>query len=412
MPTKPKISPFLVAVAAMAAACGGNHPLDGDVSGTAGHNGTGQTGGSSATAAGGTSGSAPGLAGTSGAAGAQPATLPISGQDAVTRIAALLWMEAPDAALLSQASALQTRDDLAGLVGEMLADARAAVGVGAFYRQWLNLDAIVTTAKDPSLFPAYTPALQADMAAETEAFAVNVTLTMNGTYQTLMTAPFSFINARLADIYGVAGVTGDALQQVMLDPTERAGLLTQPGLQALGAFATRNSPSHRGTYIEGRILCAVIPSAPPDVPPLVAQPGMTLRSALAQELDSPVCPACHATIDPPGLAFEAFDAIGRFRTTDNGAPVDVSGLHFPDGTSFAGPVGLANVLASLPAAQQCMAEQWLAFALATTPQSLPNDAAAPAQQAFASSGFNLKALIVAVLTSDTFLVPPPPLRTH
>jgi hypothetical protein len=410
MSTKAASSSFLIAVVAAAAAgCGGNRPLDGAVSGTAGESTTGQAGepgGSSATGTGGAGGVATSHAGTSGAAGAQPATtLPISGEDAVTRLAALLWLQLPDGALLSKASALRTTADLAGLVGEMLTDARASVGVGAFYRQWLNLDSIVTTDKDTSLFPAYTPELQIDMATETETFAVNVTLTMNGTYQTLMTAPFSFINARLADIYGVAGITGDALQQVMLDPTERAGLLTQPGLQALGSLPTRNSPSHRGAYTEARFLCAEIPAAPLGVPPLVAQPGMTLRSALAQEVAPTACATCHAFFDPPGLAFEELDAIGRLRTTDNGAPVDVSGLMLVDGTTFAGPVGLANVLASSPVAWQCIAEQWLAFALATTPQSVPATTLTTVQQAFASSGFNLKALIVAVLTSDAFLAP-------
>ena len=380
MSKKAASSPFLIAVvAATAAACGGNRPLDGAVSGMAGESTTGRAGepgGSSATGTGGSGGVATSHAGTSGTAGAPPATLPISGQDAVTRIAALLWAEAPDAALLSKASALRTKDDLAGVVGEMLTDARAVVGVGAFYRQWLNLDAIRTTAKDTSIFPAYTPELQADMANETETFAVNVTLTLNGTYQTLMTAPFSFINARLADIYGVAGVTGDALQQLMLDPSERAGLLTQPGLQVLGAFATRNSPSHRGAYIESRFLCAEIPSAPPNVPPLVAQPGMTLRSALAQEVGAPACASCHATFDPPGLAFETFDAIGRFRTTDNGAPVGnhlkgsrsahLSRLrHVRDFLRAYRALADLNSRASVMA-QQCMVEQWLAFVLGVT----------------------------------------------
>ena len=124
----------------------------------------------------------------------------------------------------------------------------------------------MTLEKDATLFPAFTPALQASMAAETATYGVSLTLTFAGSFQTLMTSTFSFINAGLADIYGVSGVTGDDLRLVSLPPLERAGLLTQPALQALGSFPTRNSPAHRGAYIEQRFFCAQIPSAPRRAP--------------------------------------------------------------------------------------------------------------------------------------------------
>src|SRR4051812_29422694 len=189
--------------------------------------------------------------------------LPISGNDALTRVATTLWNSPPDAALLSQASQIRTVGDLHGIIQQMLADPRASAGVGAFYRWWLNLPALAQLSKDTSVFPAYTPELQNDMALETETFGVNVTLAMNGSYRALLTAGFSFINARLADIYGVTGVSGDTLQQITLPAGQRAGLLTQPALQALGSVATRNSPPHRGDYVEARFLCQQVGPPPP-----------------------------------------------------------------------------------------------------------------------------------------------------
>jgi hypothetical protein len=420
-------------------ACASNHPLGAGgaagagATGTAGASATGTAGVDAAGATGtGTTGiagaTATGTAGAQGAAGtgtagATPTPLPISGVDAINRIAGVLWRASPDSATLARAHAgeFTTVAQLASAVRDMLDDPQAVAGVGAFYRWWLDLDDITMTSKSTQVFPDYTANLPADMANETETFGVNVTLAMNGTFGTLMTAPFSFINADLADLYGVSGVTGDDLRPVALDPTQRAGLLTQPGLQVLGSYADRNSPSGRGVRIFRQILCESVPPNPPDTPPLVPAPGVTLRATLDAEVSNAVCEACHSVLDPPGLAFETYDAIGRWRTTDNGAPVDVSGLvlridpNSSTTTNFSGPIELASLIASSVTAQQCMTEQWLEFALGVPSSTslsygsspLAPETWMPSFEAFVSSGLNLKELIVSVLTSDTFLAPQP-----
>ncbi|HEX4406968.1 MAG TPA: DUF1588 domain-containing protein, partial [Polyangia bacterium] len=376
---RPVLLPILLMGAAAFGACASNNPLLGvGAAGTTGTQGTagagepGNAGAHGTAGAQGTAGAAgtagahgtAGAQGTAGAGGAAPTPLRISGVDAINRITGVLWRSNPDSDTLARAQAgqLTTVPQLAATVRSMLADPRAASGVGAFYRWWLNLDALLTR-------DGLSANTQADMANETETFGVNVTLAMNGTYGMLMTAPFSFINADLANIYDVTGVVGDDLRQVTLDPSQRAGLLTQPGLQALGSFLPRNSPSHRGTIILEQILCQSVPAEPPNVPALVAPPGVTLRAALAAEVSSPVCQACHGFVDPPGLAFETFDDIGRFRTNDNGAPVDVSGLAIRLDSSgsppvnFSGPIELAKIISASVSAQQCMAKQWVAFVL-------------------------------------------------
>jgi hypothetical protein len=337
--------------------------------------------------------------------------LKITGTQALTRMAGVIWNGPPDADLLSQDSAghFTTVEDLYGPARQMLADPRATVGVGAFYRWWLDLPAIATLTKDQVLFPEFNPDLAADMAREPETFGVNVTLPMNGTYRQLMTAPFSFINAPLAAIYGVAGVTGTDLRMVALDAQKRAGLLTQPGLLALTSSSTRNTVPGRGTYVSNRILCLQIPAPPANVPPIHAPtPGLTTREALAEHRANPACAACHVAIDPLGLAYETFDPIGHGRTLDNGATVDVSGLSVPSvsmGAVFNGPVELANNIAGDDGAQHCMTRQWLAFALGRQLISGDDRSITQAHSAFRFASFNLKELIANIVLTDAFLAP-------
>jgi len=340
--------------------------------------------------------------------------LPIPAQDALTRMAALIWKAPPDADLLSQAAAghFVTIEDLYGPARQMLADPRATNGVGDFYNWWLHLPAIDELSKDAALFPTFNSQLASDMHNEVLTFALNVTLAMNGTYQTLIKAPFTFINARLADIYGIGGITGDSLQQVSLNPAQRAGLLTMPGMQALTSTNTRNGPSAHGRDVVQEFLCSAIPPPPANVPP-ISMPipaGTTLRHWLEEtHASNPACAACHHLIDPYGFAFETFDAIGRARTTDNGAPVDVTNLQLgsddPPVTINGGAVELARLWSGETKAQECMTRQWLAYALGTDPYGVAANTVAQAQQPFVASGFNLKELIAAVVLTDAFLRP-------
>ena len=422
-----KSTPSLFVLSLFAAgACGGSRLLVGmDPAGNGGSQGSAGTSvtGSAGTSPGqtGNAGAAPGLTGSAGTAGATSIgshpinpPLPISGLQAITRIAQVLWSASPDGDVLvaAQQGQFMTASDLVAPIHTMLADARAATGVGKFYRWWLNLDAIATTMKDPLLFPAYTPALQADLSTETEMYAVDMTLTKNGTYKMLMTSATTFVDARTSDLYGTMIVDSDPEDFVplTLDPTQRAGLLTQPALQVLGSVATRNSPPNRGTYVVDRFLCRALPSSPPGLPAFQQSPGTTLRQSLADAFESSAaCGACHLLIDGPGLAFETFDAIGRFRTTDNGLPVDVSGLElYADGApsepkSFSGPIQLAADLAASTQAQQCMAQQWLAYVTGMTTDQITDADVGPVFATFGAAGLNLQELIVAVLTSDLFL---------
>jgi hypothetical protein len=340
-----------------------------------------------------------------------PAPLRISGSDAVERFADVLWREQPDPAVLAAAAPLKTTQDLEPIVRQMLADPRASEGVGAFFRWWLGLDGLATLQKDPTLFPEFTPALAADMANETASFGTFVTMDPNGSFETLLTAPFSLIDARLAAIYGLDGVAGDSLRRVDLPAGQRAGLLTQPALQALGSFATRNSPSHRGIFVDQKFFCMSVPEEPANTPGLPPPaPGQSVRQALNLATQSAVCKACHAAIDPIGYVFEGFDAIGRARATDNGVPVDATSTVFLTGRADSpwpiyAPADLAFRMAGDDGAQDCYAQQWLTFALGRDLRNAEQPSLAQVQDRFKTSGLDLRTLIVAVLLSDTFLAP-------
>lgn len=340
------------------------------------------------------------------------APLAISAREAVTRVAQVLWESPPDSAWLALADSgrVTTDVDVREIARTMLADPRAAVGVGHFYRWWLELDRAASAFKEPAYFPQFSAATGALMGAETEALAVDVTLGGEGRFETLMRASYSFLNETLAGLYGVPGVVGSDLRKVDLDPTQRAGIFTQ--LSVLTSNSGGNSwtsPSRRGLFVSRKMLCLdFIP--PPDTAPAVmpnVQPPLTNRQRIELTVNpSAACAACHRLFDPLGFAFEKFDSIGRTRLTDSGMPIDTTGhIVTPAGDdfSFDGPIQLAAVLAGLPTAHRCMSRQWLAYVLGRTLSVADDPEVTAVHERFAGGALNLRTLIAAAVSSSVFL---------
>jgi hypothetical protein len=334
----------------------------------------------------------------------------ISSDEIARRLAKLIWDTMPDAALLAQAAMIKTRDDVGKLAQQMLNDPRARLGVGAFYRQWLGLDRVPAVLKDPAAFPQWTAAVSADGARETEMFAVDVTLDTSGTFLTLMTGPFSYLNERLAPLYGISGITGPDLRKVDLTGKQRGGLLTQPALLAMSGLA-RPSPTLRGQYIREHFFCfeglnSPPPPAPNLPPPLPA--NATFRQKLEGTLAANNCQGgCHVLMDPLGYAYDGFDAIGRARTTDNGSPVDLTGTvkNGAADIAFNGPIELGKVLADHDDVQRCLVRQWASYAVGRILKSSELSVVESLRLAFKNGGGNLRALIVSVAQSPVVLTP-------
>jgi hypothetical protein len=182
----------------------------------------------------------------------------------------------------------------------------------------------------------------------------------------ILTADFTYLNGRLATHYGIAGPTGTDFMRVNLAGTSRQGILTQGSILTLTSYPNRTSPVARGVWVLSRLLCSA-PSPPPaNVPKLPetppgATPDMTMRERLSVHRQLPQCGACHDTIDPIGLGLESFDGIGRYRTMEAGKPIDLAGK-LPDGTAFAGPAELADILKQPDRGfQACLTHQMLTF---------------------------------------------------
>jgi hypothetical protein len=380
---------------------GGNGAAGANTTGTAGANGAPGVGASGA-------GGATGPSNPDGTAGASGAGVAISNAELARRLASFLWAAPPDAALLNRIalSAPQTRQDVDFIAATMLKDPRARDGATVFFRKWLGLDQFATVTKDPTLFPEFTPTLRDDMIGEALQFALYVTFDGDGRFPTLFTAEFSFLDAPLAAIYGVEGVTGSTRVMTMLDPDQRSGVLTLPAV--LGNVYNSDLPpvTARGRFLALILEGAFLPG-PPGVPMVPPSPNETTRAWLADEIQAATCAACHATLDPIGFAFLNYDALGRFSTTERGMPVDDTGSWTPQSAGgqpmpFNGARGLADILASSTDARDGFVSQWVALAVGNV-----NDATSlqQATDAFVANNLDIQALIAAVTTTDAFLAP-------
>jgi hypothetical protein len=246
----------------------------------------------------------------------------------------------------------------------MLRDPRSASLVDRFFALWLPLDRVKNARPDPSLFPQTDADLLQAMTTETRLF-LESQLRDDRDVVELWTANYTYVNARLARLYGLPGITSQDFQRVNWPDDRRAGILGQAGILVALSRPTRTSPTTRGRFVLSRFFGVDSPSPPANVPMLSESPAVpgTMRDRILAHKVNPSCGSCHAMFDPLGLALENFDATGCWRTTDGGAPIDASGT-FIDGTSFDGPAGLrAGLLKYREAYYTSLTEQLLAYAL-------------------------------------------------
>ncbi len=298
------------------------------------------------------------------------ALVPLNSFEIASRLSYLLWNTTPDAALLDLAEAgkLGTADEVKAQAVKMLDDVRAHQVVDDFHYQWLDLDKYNNLTRDPTLFPLFTAAVEPMMQQETLRFVSHVVFDQKAPFATLFTAPYTFVNLELAALYKLTGTyTTAAYTRVELDPTQRAGLLTQTGFLATHAYSQSDSPIHRGVFMIRRILCLPLGDPPGNadlkLPPIVGDIKTTRQQVNVHTSPAP-CSGCHARINAMGFAFENYDAVGQYRTQDNGVPVDSSGSISLGGQErrFANAVDFAKIVAASDEARGCYARNWLRYA--------------------------------------------------
>jgi hypothetical protein len=285
-----------------------------------------------------------------------------------SRLSFFLWSSLPDDQLLTLASQgkLSNPVVLDQQVMRMLADARSQALVANFAEQWLHLRNLKSSAPDLEAFPDFDDNLRQAMKEETSLFFDSV-VREDRSVVDLLNADYTFINERLARHYGIPDIYGSQFRRVKVTSEARRGLLGQASLLTVTSYPNRTSPVERGKWVLTNLLGVPPQPPPPNIPSLdtTSTDGrvLSLRERMEKHRANPTCAGCHKVMDPIGFALESYDGIGRWRKTEDGAPIDTSGTLF-NGATIDGVVGLRrNIVAHPEIFVGVMTEKMLTYAL-------------------------------------------------
>ncbi len=295
--------------------------------------------------------------------------IPLDGYERASRLSYFFWGTMPDDALFDAARAgtLDSIDGVRTQAQRLVADARARDTLIHFFEKVLEVEKYDTISPSSTAFPDVSGDLSDSARGETAHFLGSVLYDGYGSIRDLLTSTTTYVDDELADIYGLDGTFDDTFVQVELDPTQRAGVLTQVGFLATNSTSVDPDPIHRGVFVAKRFNCIKI-SAPPDtIPPLPSPNGQSNRQLVTEhtEAEGTSCRNCHTPlINPFGFAYEHYDAIGAYRTEDRSHPVDASAEVLVDDvpTPVDDAVQLASVLAESQGVHECLSGHLIAFA--------------------------------------------------
>lgn len=350
-----------------------------------------------------------------------------------SRLSFFLWASLPDDELLDLASQGKLSDPatLQAQASRLLADPRSSALIERFFAQYLGLGNLKVADPDEKRFPLWNDRLREAMRRETELFCQEL-VRENRSLRDLLTADFTYVNPRLAELYGIefdgrppeelyregpglhrergqdrAGRYLDEQRWLRVSlPSGRQGILTQAALLTLTSNPTNTSPVKRGKWILENLLGDPPPPAPPNVPTLEAtqkdHENLSLRQALELHRSNPSCASCHRVMDPLGLGFENFDAIGQWRERDGAHPIDPAG-ELPDGRKFANSAELVQLLQSRqPEIMRNFAHKLLTYALGRGLEPYDNCAIDAIVAAAEENDYRLSTFVQAIVTSEPF----------
>ena len=343
-----------------------------------------------------------------------------------SRLSYFLWSSMPDEELFRVAEQGKLRDPemLRRQVERMLRDPKSEAFTENFTGQWLGLRAIDDTMPDRKLYPEFDNLLAVSMVQETERFFREI-LDRNLSLTHFVDSDFAMLNGRLAEHYGIPGVSGLEFRKVSLPPdSPRGGVLTMASVLKVTANGTTTSPILRGAWVLDRILG--MPPPRPTVDVEAVEPDIrgatTIRDQLAKHRDNPACATCHTKIDPPGFALENFDVIGgwreRYRSIGRGEPAVVDGRRMryrfgpvvdasdvlPDGRRFRGIEEYKRLLLDdKDQLARALTEKLLAYATGADPITTADR---PSIEAIVNRvrgrDYRFRSLVHEVVQSDTF----------
>jgi Protein of unknown function (DUF1592)/Protein of unknown function (DUF1588)/Protein of unknown function (DUF1585)/Protein of unknown function (DUF1595) len=324
-----------------------------------------------------------------------------------SRLSFFLWSSIPDDELLTVASQGKLKDPavLEQQIKRMLADKRSAAMTANFAEQWLFLRNLKTTVPDLEAFPDFDDNLRRAMKEETTLFFDSI-MREDRSVVELLNADYTFVNERLARHYGIPNIYGDRFRRVKVPTEARRGLLGQASILTITSYPNRTSPVQRGKWILTNLLGVPPSPPPPNVPSLdensEAGKARSLRERMEQHRKDPVCAGCHKSMDPIGFALENFDAVGHWRTNDEGRKIDPSGTLF-NGASLDGAIGLRQALVG----QQdifvgVMTEKMLTYALGRGLEYYDMPAVRKIVQDSRKNDFRFSSIVAGIVKSTPF----------
>ena len=340
--------------------------------------------------------------------GVPPATAyRLSDVELASRLSFFLWSSIPDDELLDVAAEGRLSDPamLDRQVRRMLADPRSSVLVTSFAAQWLHLRRMGSVTPDVNAFPEFDDNLREAFVRETELF-------LEGQFRDdrsvvdLLRADYTFVNERLARHYGLPNVYGSRFRRITWDDERRRGLLGHGSILTVTSLATRTSPVVRGKWVLENLLGTPPPPPPPNVPELPESTGRETPTSMRERMEAhranPICASCHTRMDPIGFALEHFDAVGRWRDTEDGTPIDTSGT-LPGGTAFSGLPALLDVLLERPDEfVSTVTEKLLTYALGRGVEYYDRPAIRAIVRQAEEGGYRWSSLILGVTRSQPF----------
>ena len=332
----------------------------------------------------------------------------VSDLELASRLSFFLWSSIPDDELIDVAVRGKLKDPvvLDGQVRRLLADRRSDALVDNFAGQWLLLRNLRHAKPTPDTFPDFDESLREAFQRETELF-LGSQLREDRSIVELLTANYTFVNERLARHYEIPNIYGSSFRRVTLGSNgPRGGLLGQGSLLMVTSYPNRTSPVLRGKWVLDNLLGAPPPQPPPGVPNLKdrgenGKPA-SVRERLEQHRTDAACAVCHAPMDPLGFALENFDAIGKWRTSEAGTPIDASAALF-GGAPFEGPAGLRTLL--LGHREQFVGtviEKLLAYALGRGVDAYDLPAVRKIRRQSASNDYRWSSIISGIVKSVPF----------
>jgi len=349
------------------------------------------------------------------AEGASGSGRQLNGYELASRLSFMLTGSIPDDALLAAAPNLTDPATLSGQATRLLASTRANTTIARFFREWTGTIRLAPADKDQTAFPFFSAAYAQSMNDSFDRFVVDQ-LRNQGTLRTLLRSTDAFVDANMATFFGVTAPPAGQWAKVALDAGRYSGVVTQPAMLASLAHSSETSFVFRGRFIRKHLLCENLGAPPADAQaifgtlPLPANPtGKDISAAVVARAE---CSGCHALMNPAGLAFEQFDALGRYRTSySSGKAIDPSGVLPSVGSrpgvaghalSFAGQTSMMEQLANEPQVATCLGTQVFRFTVSRLETSADVCAIQAIGDALDASGGRLSQAFTAMLSTDAF----------